>query len=425
MLAIELLAEQVIRRFEGIPAIAVKLPNAQIALQLRKLLWVDYVAPGGSGLVTPDIATSSSSVVSCYYDYGSAPPPQSPQAVPWNIQRIRADQAWGVAGRGEGSIAVLDDGMDEGPNNLSPVELPWDFKRYYAPTSTVNGQHGTPVAGAAFGHDNDVGTVGAAPRATGRIYKVSDPNDQNVEVYSAWAIDDARIYSKVITISLSTKQTSSDPPSAQVGLYDMIRNAYYQNGVLITASTGNESRADYYAYPARYSEVIGVGGAGYNDEYVLNNYAPGNVEVAAPAIDVSTVCKGGGIGVETGTSYATPLVAGALMVLRGKYPSESNSQIRERLRSTAIPMGDSQKPAGLIFGEQSLWCACILRAKCTSAAQGFIGTKRSPRVGTDRTPTIGQFGIPISAAGGKTRARVRRRTSTSPGETAISSCASP
>ncbi len=31
------------------------------------------------------------------------------------------------------------------------------------------------------------------------------------------------------------------------------------------------------------------------------------------------------------------------MVLRGKYPSESNSQIRERLRSTAISMGDSQK----------------------------------------------------------------------------------
>ncbi len=343
LLAVERLAEHVIRRFEGIPAIGVKLPNAQIALQLRRLPWVDYVAPGGSGLVTPDIATSSSSTVSCYNNYGSAPPPQSPQALPWNIQRIRANQAWTVAGRGEGNITVLDDGMDEGPNNLSPVELPWNFKRYYAPTSAVNGQHGTPVAGAAFAHDNNLGTVGTAPRATGRIYKVYDPNDQNWELYSAWAIDHARAYSKVITISYSTKQTSSSPPSAQVGLYDAIRNAYYQSGVLFTASTGNQSRADFYAYPARYSEVIGVGGAGYNDEYVLNNYAPGNVEVAAPALDISTVCKGGGIGVETGTSFATPLVAGALMVLRGKYPNESNGQLRDRLRSTAISMGNSQK----------------------------------------------------------------------------------
>lgn len=343
MQTVERMAKRVIHKFQGIPAIGVEMPSAQAALQLRNLPWVDYVAPGGSGQVTPDVATATMSTVSCYNNYAYAPQPTSPQLLPWNITRIRADQAWGVAGRGDGNIAVLDDGMDEGPANLNPVELPWNFKRYYAPSTSVNGQHGTPVAGAAFARDNGVGTVGVAPYATGRIYKVYDPGDQNWELYSAWSIDDARYHAKVITLSYSTKQTSSTAPSAQAGLLDAIRNAYYQNSVLITASTGNQERADLYAYPAKFDEVIGVGGSGYSDQWVYNNYAPGNVEVAAPAVDVSTVCKGGGIGIESGTSFATPMVAGALMVMRQKFPYHSNDQIRAKLRSTAVPMASTQK----------------------------------------------------------------------------------
>lgn len=344
MQVVERLAERVIHRFGGIPAIAVKLHSAQAALGLRKQPWVDYVAPGGSGLMTPDVVTSSMSTVRCYSDYLNAPMPTSPQLLPWNIQRIKADQAWPIAGQGAGSIAVLDDGLDEGPNNLNPIELPWDFKRYYSVSTSSNGRHGTPVAGAAFARDNGVGTVGSGPAATGRIYKIADANDASAwETYAAWSIDDARYYSKVVTISYSTKQTSSSPPAAQAGLYDAIRNAYYQHSVLITASTGNQQRSDYYAYPAKFDEVIGVGGSGYSDEWVYNNYAPGNVEVAAPAVDVSTVCKGGGIGIESGTSFATPMVAGALMVMRGYYPYHSNDQIRAKLRNTAQPMASTQK----------------------------------------------------------------------------------
>lgn len=174
--------------------------------------------------------------------------------------------------------------------------------------------------------------------------KIYDPAvDTRWDYWAYFAFDQEAQFSGVMTISYSTKQTSSAPPASFAPMYDAIKRAYYQYGTIITASTGNQGRADLYAYPARFPEVVGVGGSGFNDEYVLNNYAPGNVELAAPAIDVGTVCKGGQTGIADGTSFATPMVAGAFMLLREKFPNDTPDQLRARLRSTAVPMGNSQK----------------------------------------------------------------------------------
>lgn len=146
-----------------------------------------------------------------------------------------------------------------------------------------------------------------------------------------------------MTISYSTKITSSTPPSSFTGLYDAISNAYNQHDVVFTASTGNEGSSSLYAFPANYDEVIGVGGSDKNDNYTLNNYAPGNVEIAAPAVDILTVCKGGDIGAFDGTSFATPMVAGAVMLLRDQNPTWSNDQVRQKLQNTAVPMANQAK----------------------------------------------------------------------------------
>ena len=327
-------ADTVLYRFKHIPAIAVRLPDAEAALRLRRLPWVDYVAPG-SGLVTPDAV-------------GTCSPLSSPQAVPWNIERVGADDAWAVAtGAAAGSLVVMDDGADE-TNGWHGPELDWLSYTYYVPSTYADGQHGTPVLGAAQANDNTVGTVGVAPDADARVTKIYDGTTGNSqhrawEVHAASAIDDWAAQAEVMTISYSTKITSPNPPATFVGLHDAIQNAYYQHGVLFTASTGNQGRSDYYAYPAQFAEVIGVGGSDRNDAYTLNNYAPGNVELAAPARDVLTVCKGGAIGEYDGTSFATPMVAGAVMLLREAHPTWSADQVRQRLRDTAVPMANATR----------------------------------------------------------------------------------
>jgi hypothetical protein len=262
---------------------------------------------------------------------------------------VRANDAWSLAtgatppGK---ELTVVDDGADEQQAALplgTELSNVVEYTRYVAGTGN-DGWHGTPVLGAAIARSNGVGVVGVAPGATARVAKIDDRSSgYGWDYYAAQAIDAHAANSAVITMSRSTKQTSSSPPASFTAMYDAIKRAYYNYGVVIVASTGNQGHSDYYAYPAAYPEVVGVGGSGYSDEYQLNNYAPGNVEVSAPAVDVGTVCKGGQAGLATGTSFATPMVAAAFMILREQFPSESPGQLRSRIKSTAVPMVDTQK----------------------------------------------------------------------------------
>lgn len=354
---VEGMAKRVLHRFENIPAITVELPNAQLAVQLRKLPWVDYVAEA-TQLLTPDAAD-----VECFDAYGNPPArgsASSPQTITWNVTRVRADQAWSIAtgvNPQNQELSILDDGADEQQSQLplgtelsNAVVYAW----YVGPTS-YDGTHGTPVLGAASALNNSVGVVGVAPSSTTRVLKIYDPTlSTQWDYWTAFAIDGNAQFSRVMSISYSTKQTSSTPPASFTAMYDAIKKGYYQYGVVFTASTGNQQRSDYYAYPARYPEVVGVGGSGYSDQWIYNNYAPGNVEISAPAVDVGTVCKGGQTGMADGTSFATPMVAGAFMVLRQAFPWETPDQLRTRLRNTAVPMANSTKSGA---GRMDLYAA--------------------------------------------------------------------
>lgn len=157
-------ADSVIYRFKHIPAIAVKLKNAEMALQLRNLPWIDYVV-AGSGLVTPDAVSMQCSPIS------------SPQSVPWNITQVGADIAWTEAtgSNAPGKLVVLDDGADEN-NGWHGTELDWEAYTYYVPSTSYDGDHGTLVLGAAQANDNSSGTVGVAPDAMARVMKIFDPS---------------------------------------------------------------------------------------------------------------------------------------------------------------------------------------------------------------------------------------------------------
>ncbi len=327
------LASRVLYRFRDLPAMLVELPNPGIATQLRRMPWVDYVVP--------NTALLSSDVVQ-----GCTPFQMAQQIVHWNVTRVRADPAWSQATGTNGELLVLDDGMDLSqsyPNGWQ--DWPWNSGHSYgaAGVGSPTGAHGTLVMSAAVARNNGIGIVGIAPGAVlsrGDIAGVGGTTAwQNA---AAWIINAAVPQTKVVSISYSSKLTYEPPDFAL--LHDAIINAYYQKGIIIVASTGNQQSATIQSYPARWPEVIGVGGSGHNDEYVLNNYAPGNVELAAPAVDVGVICQGGGTqGTASGTSFATPLVAGAVMLLRQKYPSYSNDWVRSRLRNYAVPMANSQK----------------------------------------------------------------------------------
>mgnify|MGYP001571747233 CR=1 FL=1 len=331
--AVRALASRVLHEFRSIPAIAVQLREANSVVALRRMPWVDYVIANSRDM-TPDALVDN-----CVNPLSNA------QTIGWAVARINADDAWATATGTNGALLILDDGLDVSLAQNPDTELPW--WAYYSfqgqTSSSDDGSHGTLTFSVAGARNNSIGIVGSAPAAEMHYGDIL-PGGFNLQWQNAAAliIDTTAPNTRVVSISYSSKETSEPPGFA--ALHDAIISAYYQRSILFVASTGNQGNASWVAYPAAYDEVIGVGGSNSADEYALNNYGGASVEVAAPAVDVPVVCKGAGTtGVESGTSFATPLVAGGMMLMRQHFPTHSNDQLRTHLRETAVPMAEPQK----------------------------------------------------------------------------------
>lgn len=149
-------------------------------------------------------------------------------------------------------------------------------------------------------------------------------------------------------INMSFSGNTDDPV-----LRSAIKQAY-ENGVVIVSAIGNEGKDTDTApvYPACYSSgdsdwVIGVASVGVADERsTFSNYGKECVDISAPGEDIFGVHyynpeEGHGdayLGGWSGTSMATPLVAGAVGILLAEYPSLTPEQVRNALKLSVDPL---------------------------------------------------------------------------------------
>jgi thermitase len=90
-------------------------------------------------------------------------------------------------------------------------------------------------------------------------------------------------------------------------------------------------------YPSSYTspQIIAVA-ATDDDDYLasFSNYGITSVDVAAPGVSILSTYKGGLYAWMSGTSMATPHVAGLAGALKARYPGMSNTEIKERIMET-------------------------------------------------------------------------------------------
>ena len=246
------------------------------------------------------------------------------------LNRINAPNGWDITTGDNGPIiAVIDSGL------ALHDDLPKPYSGFSADSSLAYGNdkvgHGTNVTGVlgAIGN-NGIGTAGINWNANIMGVKVDDAsgaiNTSNVAKGIIWAADNG---AKVINISIGLNTDSAM-------LKDAIDYAF-DKGCAIFAATGN-SGGGSALYPARYGNVMGVGATGDGKTRILwSNYGDG-LDVVATA-SFFTTTKVGGYASISGTSVASPQVAGLASLILALNPSATPDAVYSYIRQGAQPLG--------------------------------------------------------------------------------------
>ena len=264
--------------------------------------------------------------------------PNDPQwGAQWGPQRIHCEEAWDTQqGSSSVKIAILDTGVDYNHEDIAGNYVSGGYDWINNDNDPMDdNDHGTHCAGiAAAVMDNNKGIAGVA-QVSIMAEKVLDSGGSGSSSQVANGITHAADNgADVISMSLSSTSPSSTIKNACI-------YAYNTKGVVIVAAAGNDGNFGMN-YPAGFNTVIAVGATDNTDHRCsFSNYGDG-LELVAPGKRILSTIIGDDYDYLTGTSMATPHVAGVAALAISEYPNKDNVWIRQKLVDTAEDLG----PAG-------------------------------------------------------------------------------
>ncbi|MCA9973355.1 MAG: S8 family serine peptidase, partial [Anaerolineales bacterium] len=231
-------------------------------------------------------------------------------------------------------IAVLDTGIELNHPDLDAKLLPgYDFVSRDNDPSDTDG-HGTGTASVVAAEtDNGVGMAGVCPNCLIRPFRVGTwvVHFGSVEVARGIYYAAHPGYGNADIISMSLGGFCSD-------LWADAVNYAYNQDVLMVAAAGNYT-GPVVVFPAKFERVMAISATDHNDDVPTWSAFGSSIDVAAPGQDVPVADRGGSYDTMTGTSSATPHVAGLAGLLLGQNPSLSNDQLRQIIRAYAQNLG--------------------------------------------------------------------------------------
>ncbi|WP_343035530.1 S8 family peptidase [Isoptericola sediminis] len=278
------------------------------------------------------------------------------QTTPTGIDRVDAELSStaaidGTDTRVDVDVAVIDSGVDLDHPDIN-VYQPGAMNCSTGRSANDGNGHGTHVAGTIGALDDSAGVVGVAPGA--RIWPVRVLNNAGSGQWSdvICGIDFVAANAdqiEVANMSLGGTGTDNTCGSNTDAMHEAICNAV-DAGVTFVVAAGNESDDSANHLPAAYDEVITVsaladfnglpgGGAAptcrtdVDDTFAgFSNYGA-DVDLIAPGVCITSTWKGGGYDTISGTSMASPHVAGGAALYQATHPSASPAQVKSALQS--------------------------------------------------------------------------------------------
>ncbi len=262
----------------------------------------------------------------------------------WNLEAIGAYKAQQY-GSGDGvRVAVIDTGVDYSHSLLSGrfgSDKGYDFVKNDSEPMDENG-HGTHVAGIVAGEG-----CGVAPGCTLYAVRVLDANGSGSESDAIAGIE------WCIKNNVGVANMSFGSEVASRALEEICTIAW-QRGILLVAAAGNSG---YGAnYPAAFGDPV-IAVAAVDEELQHPDFS--NIyetnDIAAPGVNVVSTYPGEKYATLTGTSMASPHVAGSLAL--AKSVSSGDSQLEELMKANADSYNDPEAfGAGLVRVDRMAEC---------------------------------------------------------------------
>ncbi|MFI7357096.1 S8 family serine peptidase [Streptomyces avidinii] len=334
-----------------------------------------------------------------------------------DMTQIKADQAWAVTtGSASVKVGILDTGVDDQHQDLAPNFNAADSAScaYGKPDTRTGawrdvGTHGTHVAGTVAAAKNGKGVIGVAPGVKISSVRIAEPTSslffaENTVCGFMWAGDHGF---KVTNNSYYTDPWQFNCPdnADQAAIIEGVKRAqeYAEGkGSLQVAAAGNsnidlankttdtESPNDSTPVtrtitnacldiPTELPGVVTVSAMGTTAKASYSNYGLNVVDVTAPGGDTTGIYStlpGGKYGSMSGTSMASPHVAGVAALLASTNPGITPAQLRDKLATQANDVA----------------CPSDSRCKGTTAKNGFFGEGQVDALkATGSTPPPGKY----------------------------------
>jgi subtilisin family serine protease len=330
--------------------------NYQIKLKFLKPQPADFNFFYGSGLVNASAAVSQSIARSPFAEVADLGDDST------RLDVLQAPEAWAQGFTGQGvTIAIIDDGVDynhpalsnniwnntreianngidDDKNGFIDDALGWNFvDNNNDPNDRSFDGHGTHVAGIAAANGDEIkGVAFNAKIMPIKVLGSEGGSDVNIAKGIRYAINNG---AKVINLSLG-----GDSPILAPELIEAFQVAK-QAGVAIVVAAGNERQsggAIKPGNPALFAAAQDLGiaaGAIDNGRFLFEDSNPAGTQrlnyLVAPGVTIRSTLPGGGYGLLSGTSMATPHIAGTIALMLSANPNLTVDQIEDILTTTA------------------------------------------------------------------------------------------
>ncbi len=301
--------------------------------------------PAPLGILAQTVVTHTVYMPVVFQSYCFIPDPITPNdseyGRQWALEKIDAPHAWPLS-KGSGVlVAVLDSGVDLDHPDLDGkvrTDIDYDYINGDDVAQDDNG-HGTHVAGIiAAETDNAQGVAGLGWETQIVPYKVLD-NDGNGTtsgiVDAIYAATDAG--AKVINMSLGSAP-GAGPCSNFTTLQAAIDYAY-DHGVLVVVAAGNDSDDASTVVPANCAHVLTVSSTDSDDSLSSFSNTGSVIDVSAPGGFIYSTVLDDSYTYMSGTSMATPYVAGLAALVFAAHPAYTPDQVASAILDRAVDLG--------------------------------------------------------------------------------------